>query len=131
MERPTFVSRSSSSISRLLSKNEKPLLPRSVRQKSRTRTRIFLAHSLYRKLILWTAAAILLFFFAATSSNTDLRRQRLLGLVNANPYEDNLNNDVNNAANGDQGVVVVVTGPDRTPAPAWREGMQHWLKFKQ
>jgi hypothetical protein len=55
----------------------------------------------------------------------------LLGLVKANPYEDNLNNGVKNAANGGPKVVVVVTGPDKTPAPAWREGMQHWLKFKQ
>ncbi|KAK3296875.1 uncharacterized protein B0H64DRAFT_111785 [Chaetomium fimeti] len=130
MERPSLISRSSSSLSNLLSKDEKPLLPHSVRERPKLRVRTVLSHCLYRRLILWAVAALLLLSLALTSSKSGLRRERLLDLVNAKPHGDVGDDGVNGANNGEPKVVVVVTGSEKTQAPVWREGMQHWLKFK-
>ncbi|KAK4042716.1 hypothetical protein C8A01DRAFT_44336 [Parachaetomium inaequale] len=135
MERTSFISRSSSSLSSLLSNDEKSLLPRPAyhHQKPKIRVRTLLGHCLYRRVILWTAAGLVIVFLTLTSGNHGLRRERLLDLVKSKPYEKpEGSNGVEavDGAKGDPGVVMVVTGSSKTEAPVWREGMPYWLRFK-
>ena len=135
MERPSFISRSSSSLSSLLSNDEKSLLPRpAYHQKPKIRVRTLLGHCLYRRVILWTAAGLVIIFLTLTSGNHGLRRERLLDLVKSKPYEKpEGSNGVNgvDGAKGDPGVAMVVTGSSKTEPPVWREGMPYWLRFRQ
>lgn len=137
MERRSFLPRSSSLSTLLPNNDEKYSLPRSVQQKRRFRIRTLLSHYYYRRVILWTAAALaLLILGLSTTSENGLRRERLLELVQSRPYEESV--DVSDNVVDDsispgsrREKVMVVTSLEKTPPPAWREGMPYWLRFKQ
>jgi hypothetical protein len=126
MERPSFVSRSSSSLSSFLSSDEKPLLPHPAHQKSRFRIRTLLGHCLYRRVILWCAAGLVLLCFALSTRKSGLRRQRLLDLTRPPDLEDS--NDIDSEAGN---VIVVPVGSNPVQLPSWREDLPTWLRFRQ
>jgi hypothetical protein len=126
MERPSFVSRSSSSLSSFLSVDEKPLLPHPAHQKSRFRIRTLLGHCLYRRVILWCAAAIVLLCFALSSRKSGLRRQRLIDLTRLPDLDDGT--DIDSEAGN---VIVVPAGSNPVQLPSWREDLPTWLRFRQ
>ncbi|KAL2137955.1 hypothetical protein VTI28DRAFT_7766 [Corynascus sepedonium] len=137
MERPSFISRSSSSLSSLLSHDEKSLLPRPVYQKPRIRVRSLLGHCLYRRVVLWIAAGLAVLFLILNSGERDLRRDRLLDLVHSKPYKKDKSDvgGIKGSKDGPQ-VAVVVAGTEGSKSsedmsvPEWREDMPHWKKYK-
>ncbi|KAL2191939.1 hypothetical protein L209DRAFT_85780 [Thermothelomyces heterothallicus CBS 203.75] len=132
MGRRSFILKSSSSLTSLLSNNEKSLLPRPVYQKPKIRT--LLGHCLYRRVILWTAAGLALLFLTLSSGKRGPRRERLLDLVHSKPYaKDTSYVHGAKGIKNDPGVVVVVAGSENSEEASvsnWREGMPHWLKYK-
>lgn len=127
MERPSFVSRSSSSLSSILSVDEKPLLPHPAHHKSKFRIRALLGHCLYRRVILWCVAVLVLLCFAFSASRPGLRRQRLIELAEP-PHDLKGGNDISNDAGN---VIVIPAGSDKAQLPAWREDLPTWLRFRQ
>jgi hypothetical protein len=135
MERRSIFSRSSASLSSLLSKEEKFLLPPRVHRKSKFRLRTLLGHCLYRRLILWTAAGLALLCLAVTSRRSGSYRERLFGGETQN---EDAEGDLAHhrpqveGHNGKKGIVfVIATGSEKAGIPIWQSDMPKWLKFRQ
>lgn len=135
MERRSIFPRSSASLSSLLSKEEKFLLPPRVHRKSKFRLRTLLGHCLYRRLILWTAAGLSLLCLAVTSQRSGTYRERLFGVETQNQdVEGDLakHNPEGASHNGKKGIVfVITTGSEKAGIPLWQADMPKWLKFRQ
>ncbi|KAL2152568.1 hypothetical protein VTH82DRAFT_5752 [Thermothelomyces myriococcoides] len=131
MERPSFISKRSSSLTGLLSNHEKSLLPRPVHQKPKIRT--LFGHCLYRRVILWTTAGLALLLLTLSSGKRGLRRERLIDLVHSRPYQKGSGYfHRTKSTKNDLGVVVVVPGSEKSAEASpsnLREDMPHWLKY--
>ena len=121
MDRLSFLSRSSSSLSSFLSREEKFLLPRPA-QTRRFRLRGLMGHFFYRRIILWAIGcgfALCIFF----TTRSGPQSQRILDLVKFN--QDG------KGSNGKPGVYVLKSGSETIEIPIWHAGIPHWLRFKQ
>ncbi|KAL2162611.1 hypothetical protein VTH06DRAFT_6447 [Thermothelomyces fergusii] len=132
MERPSFIPRSSSSLTGLLSDREKSLLPHPVHQKPRIRA--LLGHCLYRRVILWTSAGLALLLLTLSSGKPGIRRERLLDLVHSKPDENGASHTPGEKGiKNDPEIVVVAAGSEiseETSPSNWREDVPHWSKYQ-
>lgn len=130
MTRSKSNSFSSSIFSRdetIILREEKSLLPLSNQPKPKIRVRTLLGHCLYRRLFLWTVGFIFLLLLAL-SNRTQLRRERILGLVNFGEADDPWD------SGGGTGDVVSVVGGSGQPAPVRMEedyDMPSWMRFRR
>ncbi len=124
MDRFPFLSRSSSSLSSFLSREEKFLLPRPAAKTRGFRFRALLGHCFYRRIILWAIGAGSLLCILLTSTRSGPQSQRILDLVK-------FNQEVK-GGNGRPGTVYVLkSGSETIEIPVWHAGIPHWLRFKQ
>jgi hypothetical protein len=152
MDRPSFLKRSSSSLSNLFSSDKIGSLPRleSAQPKQRVQLRSLLSHSYLHRIILWLVASLLLLYLAQRPIGTNVHKERHLariifeqggdddGADADNAYRNNAgghiadsNNDVTRINAGDKFAFVIDPGATEDDSSFWREGMPRWLKFRQ
>ncbi|KAK3995132.1 hypothetical protein QBC44DRAFT_33895 [Cladorrhinum sp. PSN332] len=135
MERPPLMTRSKSNSfsSSIFSREdltflreEKTLLPLSNQPKPKIRVRTLLGHCLYRRVFLWTVGFVLLLLLALSSNRTQLRRERIFGLVNFG--ED----DPGDTGGGTEDTVFVVTGSEETTTvDIEHDYVPRWMRFRR
>ncbi|KAK4121444.1 hypothetical protein N657DRAFT_578175 [Parathielavia appendiculata] len=128
MERSSsiVVKKSSSSISSLFSREDRPLLPRPAQQISRIRVRALLGNSLYRRVLFWTFGFLTLLGLALRLTEPRLLRERVHDLTEFH-YNAKSRNDW---GSGSRTVTVLTAGAEEPEVPPWSPDMLNWLRFR-